>query len=390
MQEKMTPKLIIVLGMHRAGTSTVTRGLEVLGVSLGNRLLPPMEYVNPKGFFEDVEVLTLNDEMLSAIGSDWYRVSPIDASQLESLKQQGFIQRAADLIQKKCLDLPVFGLKDPRISKLLPFWNQVFDFLGYETGFVLALRNPLSVAKSLKKRDGLQKSHSFYLWLAYMLESLRSSQGHPRLVVDYDQLITSPQAQINRVADTFGLKVDALAMRTYTTDFLENELRHTTHTTGDLLTTPACPKLIKEVFDCLRQAASDQISLQDPAIKKACDAWWDELEQQRIPFELIDDQLGRIDQLKQDASLRESKIAQMSQEKLAQEATVTELEQTVADQQSRISHLQDQTATLDQQRLALQEALEQAKATERLLLNSRSWRLTYPLRYVRGMLDRRK
>ena len=390
MQETIKPKLIVVLGMHRAGTSAVTRGLEVLSVSLGNNLMPANEDVNPKGFFEDLEVNALNIEMLSAMGSDWSRVSPISTSQLDFLRQHGFMRCAADLLRDKCRDVPVFGCKDPRMSKLLPFWNDVFDLLGYEIGFVLVLRNPLSVAKSLEKRDGLQASHSFYLWLTHMLESLRGSQGRSRLVIDYDQLMQSPAVQINRLAIALSLKVDETALQSYTTDFLENNLRHTTYKTEDLLTDPACPALVKEVFDWLRQAACDEISLDDPRLKEAGEAWLNEFERQKITFELLDDQLGHIERLEHEISVREAQIAQVNQKKSAQEAAIATLNQTVADQRQTIIELTDQAAALEQQALALQEDLTQVKETERQVFNSRSWHLTRPLRDVRGWISKRK
>ena len=52
-------RLIIMLGMHRSGTSTITRGLKVLGVELGNKLMPPVLGDNDKGYFEDIDLLYL-------------------------------------------------------------------------------------------------------------------------------------------------------------------------------------------------------------------------------------------------------------------------------------------------------------------------------------------
>ena len=58
-------RLIVILGMHRSGTSAITRGLQVMGVSLGNNLMPPMEDVNAKGFWEDIDLVALNVEILN-------------------------------------------------------------------------------------------------------------------------------------------------------------------------------------------------------------------------------------------------------------------------------------------------------------------------------------
>jgi hypothetical protein len=63
-------RLIVVLGMHRIGTSVITRGLQVLGVELGNRLMPPFEGNNAKGFWEDVDINDLNIEMLRFLKRD--------------------------------------------------------------------------------------------------------------------------------------------------------------------------------------------------------------------------------------------------------------------------------------------------------------------------------
>ena len=48
-------RLIVVLGMHRSGTSAITRALNVLDVDLGDRLLPPVDGDNAKGYFVDLK-----------------------------------------------------------------------------------------------------------------------------------------------------------------------------------------------------------------------------------------------------------------------------------------------------------------------------------------------
>ena len=79
---KVPPRLVVVLGMHRSGTSALTRGLTVLGVSLGNNLLPPVEDNNPTGFWEEREIYDLHNSMLRACGSDWDDLGPIAAAHL--------------------------------------------------------------------------------------------------------------------------------------------------------------------------------------------------------------------------------------------------------------------------------------------------------------------
>lgn len=63
-------QLVVVLGMHRSGTSVLARGLQVLGVELGERLLPPAAD-NPRGFWEDLDVIGIDERVLAALSRDW-------------------------------------------------------------------------------------------------------------------------------------------------------------------------------------------------------------------------------------------------------------------------------------------------------------------------------
>jgi len=124
---RKTKRLIIVLGMHRSGTSAITRGISTLGVELGTHLNPPQEGVNPKGFFEDLDILELNDSILQTLQYTWHSLSTISQSDVDEVIAKGFLNRACDLLASKMNQFPVYGFKDPRTSKLLPFWKRVFD-----------------------------------------------------------------------------------------------------------------------------------------------------------------------------------------------------------------------------------------------------------------------
>jgi len=57
-------RIVVIIGMHRSGTSVIARGLKVLGVTLGDNLMPPGED-NPKGYWEDLDINELNVELLN-------------------------------------------------------------------------------------------------------------------------------------------------------------------------------------------------------------------------------------------------------------------------------------------------------------------------------------
>src|SRR5260370_33453248 len=119
-------RLIVVLGMHRSGTSTLTRALQAMGVELGSRLMPPVEGNNDKGFWEDLDLYELNIEMLGALKRDWHYLAPVGEDFVELLCGKGLLSRAEELLRLKVGQSPVFGFKDPRVSMLIPFWQRVF------------------------------------------------------------------------------------------------------------------------------------------------------------------------------------------------------------------------------------------------------------------------
>ena len=83
-------KLIVVLGMHRSGTSAVIKALSCMGVSLGDNFMPA-GIDNPKGFFEDKAINQLNIEMLEAIGQHWFSLSLIVSWMVISLLVNSYI-----------------------------------------------------------------------------------------------------------------------------------------------------------------------------------------------------------------------------------------------------------------------------------------------------------
>jgi hypothetical protein len=186
--------------------------------------------------------------------------------------------RRGGLLREKSNGKSIFAFKDPRVAKLLPFWKEVFNHCQLNVNYVIALRHPLSVVKSLAKRDGFVAEHSYLLWLGHVLESLIGSAGRPRLVVDYDHLMQAPDDELQRIAAEFNLEIDQVELQNYKTDFLDQGLRHTTYASSDLLLDTACPAVVREVYNALLQVASNQLSLDDKALQSQISRWSDEFE----------------------------------------------------------------------------------------------------------------
>jgi len=323
---KSKKSLVVVLGMHRSGTSAITRSLQVLGVELGEKLIGPIAGNNEKGFFEDVDINSFNNEILKSIDSDWSYISPITSHQYDKLFEQGFFLRAVELIRDKLQSVDFFAFKDPRIAKLLPFWKQVFSHLGYDIYYVLALRHPLSVAKSLFKRDRLMLTHSYWLWLGHILESLHGSMGKPRLMVNFDSLIQAPREQLLRIAETCQLEIDEEALTLFEESFLDMSLRHTVYEPHDLQIDNACPELVQEVFSRLIDIAADKSSLEDPLLESDLARWSAEFEKNRKTFDCIDQQVNELSILREAAQVNKEQINTFKHEVLCLNELVHERE----------------------------------------------------------------
>lgn len=252
-------RLIVVLGMHRSGTSAITSGLEALGVDLGESLMPPLANVNDKGFFEDVHVTQLNEELLKAIGSRWNSLSLVPEAALADEGLAPYKARAVALLRSKLGNRP-YGLKDPRISRLLPFWQVVFSEVGASVSYVIVLRNPLSIAASLKKRDELAAEASHYLWLEHMIPAVLGTHGCQRVVVSFDSLMSGPKVQLARMATHLGLPFDegSIAIKRYFEEFLDVDLQHSRFELEDMRSDPAVSEDVVKAYELLVGMSKDQ------------------------------------------------------------------------------------------------------------------------------------
>ena len=256
--EKRNKRVVVVLGMHRSGTSAITRGLQALGVNLGQRLLPSQPE-NPKGFWEDIDINALNIELQAALGQYWHSFGNMGQGLVDRSRWEPFVDRAKKLLHEKMAETDIFGVKDPRMCRLLPFWQSIFQELELEDSYVLVRRHPLSVAKSLKQRDGFEPEKCLYLWLEHMVMALVDTRARQRVVVDYDAVLADPRGQLQRIAKTLNLQqdVEVQAVENYVKNFLAPDLRHTVYTASDLIADSTIPSGVVATYTSLGHLTDD-------------------------------------------------------------------------------------------------------------------------------------
>jgi GT2 family glycosyltransferase len=210
-------RALLILGMHRSGTSALTRILNLLGVELGSQLLPS-HATNETGFWEHIAIVRANEQILQLLDSSWFDTAPLPEKWWTFKTLAPLRQYLNEVLHQEFAHCPLWAIKDPRLCRLLPFWLSEGE-RGKEKGgrrkalsggealhFIIIIRHPLEVAQSLEVRDGLSYNTSLRLWLEYVLASVENSQGYSRVFVTYDELLQDWRATIHKIAQTFDIK----------------------------------------------------------------------------------------------------------------------------------------------------------------------------------------
>jgi O-antigen biosynthesis protein len=357
-----TQRLIVVLGMHRSGTSAIARGLKVLRVDLGNHLLPPDRNINDAGYWEDVDLNQLNIEMLHSLGTDWHHLAPLAGDFVERLRKQGFMLRAVELVREKVGNLPVFGFKDPRTALLLPFWTEVFAHTKLALSYVLAVRNPISVIRSLAKRDKFDLEKSALLWLAHTISMIEGTSGaKSRVLVDYDCLMRAPDHEMQRIAAALNLSLDSAELQIYVTEFLDKNLRHTVYDVSDLALNTVTKSLVHDIYAALHNASRGAIGIDDSSVSEQVAKSKFELARWEYPLSIVDPLFHAKRFASVEIAMRDSKIGDL-QERLEQtQSDYLVGRRAIADRELKINELNDSVAQANSQIQDLQYQLDQLR-----------------------------
>jgi FtsZ-binding cell division protein ZapB len=192
----MTTGQVIVLGMHRSGTSAIIKLLEKLGCYLGepDEFLPGND-ANPKGYWERLDIVNLNKKLLESQQQDWISINEFRLTDVPPQLSSELKEEAAQIIHRLDEHDP-WAIKDPRLSVLLPFWRPLLKRPMY----LLCVRNPVEVAMSLAKRNALPLSVGYALWELYSRSMWTVTTGSTRLIVNYHELLKHPLKEADRLS----------------------------------------------------------------------------------------------------------------------------------------------------------------------------------------------
>ena len=227
---------LLILGMHRSGTSALTRVLSLLGYELPKNVTGSSEG-NERGHWESALIAEVNDEIFQEQGIVWFSWSLIELERLNSKRKVQIIEDFSDKISIEFPKAVDFVLKDPRACRTASFILKAFNNNNITPKIIIPIRNPLEVADSLNARDNISKEQSAMIWLRYTLDAEFSSRGHSRVFTFFDELLKAPEDTLKHITSTLKIR-PPVSLKIAIKDidrFLNNQLKHHSYYRDDVM-----------------------------------------------------------------------------------------------------------------------------------------------------------
>ena len=342
--ERASRTAILVLGMHRSGTSALAGALIRLGAAPPATLMTPLE-ANPLGYWESRLFMDFHDRLLDAAGSAWDHWTPFNADAIGFDHTAQLSDNFERLLCGEFGDAPLFVMKDPRICRFVPFWLRNLRAANIDAAAVIPLRSPLAVAQSLAARDGMGIPHALLLWLRHVLEAEIGTRGGNRCIVRYEDLLTDWHAVVDTIAARLNIEwpIAPADVEHEMADFLRRELCHHAERFDHLPVAAPLSDWVLRANAALEALARDD----SPA---AIDAY-EQLDAIRAEFDQITDIFAPV--LAEQRSTAAAQLARRHQENVSalerehRAATQSLEEQLQTSRQESVAELQRLQAELD-------------------------------------------
>lgn len=355
---------LVVVGMHRSGTSAVTRVLNFLGAEIPNKVLPPRSG-NPAGYWESKDLVKLHDSVLKGANASWDDVRALPDFSTDKALRASYRTKFCEIIAREFEDSRLVVIKDPRISRFVPLTAGALTEFGFNPGFVICVRNPVEVAESLEVRDGFCIGKSLLLWLDHTLRAERTTRKYRRSFVLYDELLENWSNSLRVVASDLDLTFPDwnTANEAFIESFLRPNLRHHSCSEDALGQRPDVSEWVKVTYQCIRELGRCN---RDSGVEKRLDEVSREFARAQGAFASL---LGR-DWPRTDQKFREQRSAGSRSNELPPP------EHSHVDRiSSELSTLRSEMAALRKRYRELSERNEDAEQTLlRLRINNRSVR----------------
>ncbi len=378
---------VVILGMGRSGTSAVTGMFASAGFFVGQKqdLMPAAE-ANPAGHWENMRIYQANERILSRLGGSWFDPPSAVAQLAASEWAVPALRTEVERIVEQAHGVPV-AIKDPRIGVMTALWHQL---IADNLHPVLVVRDPVEIAFSLDRRDGMPPALALSAWELHMAALLDYLDGRIVTVAPYAQLIEDFRLPSLVVEHAVG-HIDrgrAACVRPAEAQTLERGFRHNHAVPGD-----HDEHLTRRQFVLWQWLSS--LSAGDQQITAAADlrtpstAAQTGVRRETVRAQLIRDLEGEravcADLETRLASERE-RIATLAAQLVAEQERTSSTAVTLAGEQQRSAVLWAELSSEQERANAAMAAHLQAEGWLAAIQSSASWRITAPLRAAKRAL----
>ena len=252
---------LLVLGMHRSGTSSMAGAMVRLGGAALN-LLPASGTTIREAFGNPSVLMTLNNQILAAGGSHWEDWRQFDPSRIDAAAAFALEGQARSALAGEFGDASLAVIKDPRMCRLMPFWSSVFRQANWSVRPVLQLRSPLEVALSLNRRDGIPLGLGCLIWLRHVLDAEAGTRGMGRAIVDWNDFLGDPRLTLGRRGRAAWRRLATLVdgVLAEIDEFVSADMRPNEPAMATCRSHPAVNYLVREAYAAVRELVDSPAS----------------------------------------------------------------------------------------------------------------------------------
>eukprot|EP01039_Chlorochromonas_danica_P002492 gene2492-2730_t len=226
---------VIVLGMHRSGTSLLTGLMSMTGLKTGEPLLDPTPE-NPKGYFERKDLFLQNEGLFMLQNINYangtYRYDPMRGLvHILKYRHMGdfFINGTNALMFLNGPANYPWIVKDPRLCITIRTWLPLLNFLP---AVLFTYRHPLDSAKSIHDRtyEKYDLSVGLKMWYVYNRRAIMQSHDLCRVVTSARRVVRSTESELKRVYEELkfgcGVPIPRELTREDISSFIDMSLQH--------------------------------------------------------------------------------------------------------------------------------------------------------------------
>ena len=364
---------IAILGMHRSGTSTLARSLNLLGVYLGEDkdLVPPYPE-NPEGFWERLDVINLQERLLATLQRSWDTGMPLPDRWQDASEVQPFKGELAALIKQNFQGVTLWGWKDPRSTLLIDLWKDVLAEIDVELSAVFVVRNPLDVARSLQKRNGFPCDKGFGIWFNYNITALRAIITVPTVFISYDKFLANWEPELRHCASSLNIAwpQNDTDLKVSMNSFIRPDLRHSCSVTEDLQKTGA-PQPVLALYELFLGLLDGKVRIDGIS---------------EVINDLYNDFFAYSRFYQHDTAATYDPGRQLITTKKQLEEydfLLGQINRQLAERNCQVGELKSSSGVAEAQLTELQQRLQD-------LLNSRSWKITKLFRKMHGFIKKKE